>query len=524
MKRVFLIVLDSCGAGAMPDAAEYGDAGCCTLGRISKSDKFSAVNMTKLGLGSIEGLDFLEKNDKPQAAFGRMAEVSKGKDTTIGHWEMAGIISSKPLPIYPNGFPQDIIDEFSRQTGRGVLCNKPYSGTEVIKDFGEQQLATGDLIVYTSADSVFQIAAHEDIVPPEQLYEYCRVARRILTGEHGVGRVIARPFVGKAGEFTRTANRRDFSLEPNGVTMLDKLKEAGCEVIAVGKITDIFAGRGITETILTHSNTEGMEKTLELADRDFNGLCFVNLVDFDMKYGHRQDVDGYAAAFAEFDNWLPSFLNKLGDDDAVIITADHGCDPGDDSTDHTREYVPLIVYGIGIIPADLGTRKCFSDTAKSVCEMLGVDFSECQGESYAAEITDKCAMMVSKAVEAMDFAYAPYSGYKVGAALRTKAGKLYLGCNIENAAFSPTNCAERTAFFKAISEGEREFDCIAIVGGKDGVVTDIFAPCGVCRQVMMEFCNPDEFSVILGKEGGYEVFSLRQLMPVSFSPNDLKGE
>lgn len=524
MKRVFLIVLDSVGVGALPDAADYGDAGASTMRSISKSRKFNAENMLELGLGNIEGIDYLPACDMPKAAYGRMKEVSKGKDTTIGHWEMAGVISDKPMPTYPDGFPDDVIAEFSKQTGRGVLCNKPYSGTEVIKKYGEEHMKTGDLIVYTSADSVFQIAAHEDIVPPEQLYEYCRIARKILQGEHGVGRVIARPFIGSAGDFTRTSNRHDFSLEPYGETMLDVLKNAGKDVIAVGKITDVFVGRGVTESVHTSGNTDGMNKTSEIVNKDFNGLCFVNLVDFDMVYGHRQDVDGYAAAFAEFDCWVKGFISDLRDDDMLIITADHGCDPGDDSTDHTREYVPLIVYGKKIKPTPLGTRGCFSDVACSVCDWLGVE-ADFRGMSFVPEVSEEidCEFLIDKAKEAMQYSYSPYSECKVGAALLGKSGKIYLGCNIENAAFSPTTCAERTAFYKAISEGERGFEGIAVVGGKNGIISEPFAPCGVCRQVMMEFCDPEKFKIIIGTAEGYETYMLKELLPLGFSKGNVKS-
>ena len=381
MKRVFLIVLDSFGIGEAPDAADFGDAGTSTIKSISRSELFSAENMRRLGLFNINGLESMGAVPCPAAAHAKMRERSMGKDTTIGHWEIAGIVSPDPLPTYPDGFPAEILDAFSEATGRGILCNKPYSGTDVIRDYGEEHLKTGDLIVYTSADSVFQIAAHEDIVPVEQLYDYCRAARKILCGRHGVGRVIARPFVGKAGCFTRTANRRDFSIEPTGKTLLDALKEAGRDVIAVGKITDIFAGKGVTETIITHGNTEGMQVSLEAAKRDFDGLCFINLVDFDMVYGHRNDIDGYAKAIAEFDTWLPSFLSQMGEDDALIITADHGCDPGDVSTDHTREYTPMLLFGKQINPANLGTRSSFADIAATVAEMLDVDF-ECDGKSF----------------------------------------------------------------------------------------------------------------------------------------------
>ena len=378
-KRVFLIVLDSCGAGQMPDCANFGDRDCHTIKRISTSDKFSCENLRKMGIGNIDGLDFLGTVDNPTACVARLTEKSMGKDTTIGHWEIAGIVSENPLPTYPNGFPKELLDEFSKRVGRGVLCNKPYSGTDVIRDYGEEHVKTGDLIVYTSADSVFQIAAHEDIVPIEQLYEYCRIARELLCGEHAVGRVIARPFEG-THPFKRTANRHDFSLEPYGHTVLDALVEQGKDVYAIGKIYDIFAGKGVSEKVFTHSNREGMELSLAALDKDFDGLCFINLVDFDMLYGHRQDVDGYANAFAEFDRWLPSFVEGMRDDDVLIITADHGCDPGDHHTDHTREYVPCIMYGKNIAPANLGTRKTYSDIAATIADYLGIDY-KCEGES-----------------------------------------------------------------------------------------------------------------------------------------------
>ena len=385
MKRVFIIVLDSVGIGALPDAKAFGDAGADTMGHISKSKCFDIPNLISLGLGNIEGLSYLGKADYPKAAYGRCAEVSMGKDTTIGHWEIAGLISENPLPTYPQGFPNDVISAFSGATGRGVLCNKPYSGTDVIRDYGKEHLETGSLIVYTSADSVFQIAAHEDIVPTETLYEYCRIARKILCGKHSVGRVIARPFKGEEGSFVRTADRKDFSLEPYGVTMLDEISANGLDVISVGKISDIFAGRGITKAVFSHGNTECMQASMELVKEDFCGLCFINLVDFDMKYGHRNDIDGYAQALTDFDAWLPAFMKNMREDDTLIITADHGCDPGDNSTDHTREYTPLLVWGKNIRPAELGTRKSFSDIAATVEDILGVK-GEIAGESFYGAI------------------------------------------------------------------------------------------------------------------------------------------
>ncbi|MCM1024902.1 MAG: phosphopentomutase [Roseburia sp.] len=374
MKRVFLIVLDSFGIGEMEDAAAYGDVNVNTLRSVSSSPAFRTPNLRKLGLFDIDGVTVGEKTGAPAATIARMAERSKGKDTTIGHWEIAGIYSPRPLPTYPEGFPQEVLDAFSAKTGRGVLCNKPYSGTAVIQEYGDAHRETGSLIVYTSADSVFQIAAHEEVVPVEQLYEYCRMAREILQGEHGVGRVIARPFTGPCGgSYVRTPRRHDFSLLPPSATMLDQLKDAGKDVIAVGKIKDIFAGKGITESVYTGGNDEGIERTLEYLEKDFEGLCFINLVDYDMLYGHRRDVDGYAAALTRFDERLPEILGKMRSDDLLMITADHGCDPAyQATTDHTREYTPLILYGQKVKPRNLGTRKTFADIGVTVLEYFGI--------------------------------------------------------------------------------------------------------------------------------------------------------
>jgi len=387
MKRVFLFVLDSCGAGALPDAGLFGDAGTNTLRSCATSEKLRIPNMKKLGIGNIEGLSFLGIEQKPTGAYCRLAEASMGKDTTIGHWEIAGIVSPDPLPTYPNGFPEDVLAEFAEATGRGWLCNKPYSGTDVIRDYGQAQLETGKWIVYTSADSVFQVAANEEHIPLEELYDACHKARQILRGKHGVGRVIARPFVGNAKTgFTRTSNRHDYSLEPPARTLLDAVKEAGLDSIAVGKIHDIFAGQGTTEHVYNKSNANGMEHALGYAQKEFNGLCFVNLVDFDMVYGHRRDIDGYAEALSEFDAWLPELMEHLSDEDVMMITGDHGCDPGyTATTDHTREYVPLLVFGKRIKPVDLGTRKTFADIAATAAELLGVEL-ETPGQSFAGEI------------------------------------------------------------------------------------------------------------------------------------------
>ena len=369
-KRIFLIVLDSFGIGNAPDAEIFGDLGANTLKSISQSKQFNISKLKELGLCNIDNVE-LANHVLPIGKFAALQELSAGKDTTIGHFEIAGIISDKPLPTYPNGFPAEIITEFEKQTTQGTLCNKPYSGTQVIADYGEEHLKTGKLIVYTSADSVFQIAAHTDVVPIETLYNYCRIARKILVGEHAVGRVIARPFTNKY-PFTRTAERHDFSIEPPKETMLDKLKSNEFDVISVGKIADIFANRGITDSYYTHSNDEGMTKTYELLNTNFTGLVFTNLVDFDMKYGHRRDVDGYANAISNFDNWLNDFIPKMNSDDLLIITADHGCDPAFKGTDHTRELVPLIMYSKDIAPENLGTIKCYNYISNMILDNFDV--------------------------------------------------------------------------------------------------------------------------------------------------------
>ena len=383
-KRVFLIVLDSVGIGAMPDAADWNDQGSNTLGAIRNHPAFDCPNLTKLGLFGIDGVE--GKTDGGIGCRARMTEASKGKDTTIGHWEIAGIYSPRPLPTYPEGFPAELLEEFSRKTGRGVLCNQPYSGTEVIKDFGEEHLRTGDLIVYTSADSVFQIAAHEDLVPVQELYQYCEIARELLHGEHGVGRVIARPFNGEY-PFKRTPRRHDYSLLPPSETMLTILKDAGYDVLSVGKIYDIFAGEGLTESRPTTSNEDGMDVTMGMANRDFDGLCFINLVDFDMVYGHRNDVEGYAKALTAFDRRLGELLPLLKEDDLLVITADHGCDPLTPSTDHSREYTPMLAYGAKLKQnVDLGTRDSFADIGATVLEWFGLSSEGIFGKSFLKEI------------------------------------------------------------------------------------------------------------------------------------------
>lgn len=382
INRVFLIVLDSFGIGALPDAKNYSDEGSDTLRSVMTSKKVKINNLKLLGLFNIEG----ESGGvaKPLGAYARMAEKSNGKDTIIGHWEMCGVISERDMPTYPNGFPKEIIEEFEKRSGRGTLCNLPYSGTKVIADYGKEHAETGKLIVYTSADSVFQIAAHEAVVPIDELYRYSEIAREILVGKHGVGRVIARPFEGEY-PYTRTPRRHDYAIVPPHKTTLDLIKDAGLQTYCIGKISDIFAAQGVTKSVKTSGNADGMAKTLAALDEDFKGFCFVNLVDFDSVYGHRRDIDGYAEAIGEFDTWLPKFISGMRDGDVLMITGDHGCDPGFKGTDHTREYTPLLVYGKKIKPRNLGVRASFADIGASVCEMLGVK-NTLYGESFFGEI------------------------------------------------------------------------------------------------------------------------------------------
>jgi len=525
IKRIFLIVLDSLGIGALPDAKDFGDTPeVNTLLHIADQPGFSADTLRNLGMGRMDGVRWLghPQKDGRRAAVARMGEKSPGKDTTVGHWEIGGIVSDAPLPVFPEGFPPEVLEAVSAATGRGILCNEPYSGTKVIHDFGRAHIATGDLIVYTSADSVFQIAAHEDVIPPAELYEICEKARAILKGKYGVGRVIARPFIGEYPNYTRTANRHDYSLTPPADTVLDALSGAGLDTIAVGKITDIFAGRGITRSIRTKNNDDGMRVTEEIAGEDFTGLCFVNLVEFDSHFGHRNDPLGYAAALARFDTWLHGFLPRLRPDDVLMITADHGCDPTDESTDHTREYAPLLIAGDKIRPVNLGTRSSFADIAATAAELLGVSFTG-EGVSFAEEILIRPVSdetLIGEAVHAMGDAYAPYSSYKVGAALLTDDGRIYTGCNVENASYGAAVCGERTAIVKAVSDGARGITAIAVVGGKDGVITDFAPPCGICRQVLSEFCTGDARVILYnGKET--QVHRFADLLPLSFGKEKL---
>ncbi|HKL41201.1 MAG TPA: phosphopentomutase [Clostridia bacterium] len=383
-KRVIIFVLDSVGIGALPDAEKFGDIGVNTLGHIAEnSEEFKIDHLKKLGIGNIPGLEAIEATEEPTAAFGRLAEVSEGKDTTSGHWEIAGLHLTEPFKTYPNGFPEEVIKKFEEATGRGVLCNKPASGTTIIKELGEKHMETGDVIVYTSADSVFQIAAHEAVVPLEELYEMCEFAREMLRGENQVARVIARPFVGEDAEsFVRTSNRHDYSLDPFGKTILELAKDKGLDVEAVGKVVDIFNGVGITDSVHTESNMDGIDKTIEFLKRDTEGIIFTNLVDFDAKYGHRRNVEGYREALEAFDVRLPEILEALNDDDIIIFTADHGNDPTYEGTDHTREYVPALIYGKAVkAGANIGTRESFADIAATIADIFNIDGLE-HGKSF----------------------------------------------------------------------------------------------------------------------------------------------
>ena len=383
-KRIFLMVMDSFGIGGAKDAARFGDEGSNTLQSLMETDGFSAPTLGKLGLFHINGVKHHAEQETPIGAYARVCEQSEGKDSTIGHWELAGIRSDDPLPTYPNGFPDDIIKEFERRTGRKVICNKPYSGTEVIKDYGTQQVETGALIVYTSVDSVMQIAAHTDNIPLKELYRYCEIAREMLSGEHCVGRVIARPFTGDY-PYKRTLDRHDYSALPPKTTVLDLLKKQGLDTIAVGKINDIFAGVGISEAIRSGSNEEGMHVMTSLLDRDFHGLCFVNFVDFDTIFGHRRNTEGYAQEVMQLDVWLNGFIQGMRDDDILMITADHGCDPNYKGTDHTRENVPVLVYGKAIKPGNLGERESFSDVAATIADIFEIPYG-LNGESFKKDL------------------------------------------------------------------------------------------------------------------------------------------
>lgn len=504
------MVLDSFGVGEAPDANLFGDVGSHTLKSCSESLEFKINNFKKLGLFNIDGVNVLEKSNELIGSYGKLQELSKGKDTTTGHWELMGIVSSQAMPTFPNGFPKEFITKFEQAIGTKVLCNKPYSGTEVIKDYGEEHIKTGYPIVYTSTDSVFQIACHEEVVGLDKLYEYCKIARELLTGDLAVGRVIARPFVGTVGNFERTPNRHDYSLVPS-YNVLNYLKDNNKDVISIGKISDIFAGSGITEAVRTTGNTDGLNKTFEYLNKDFDGICFTNLVDFDMLYGHRNDVDGYAKALTEVDVWLDKFMSNMRSDDILMITADHGCDPKTISTDHSREYVPVLVYGKNIKTNNLGIRNGFCDLGKTILDIFNIK-NDLPGISFKKDILKMT--LIDYAKEAALNSHSPYSNFRVGAALLTKSGKVYKGANIENSNYVSGCCAEKTAFVKAVSEGEKEFDSIAIVGGKDSF-DNFCLPCGACRQVMSEFCDKD-FKIYVSNDRENKCYTLDEILPHSF--------
>jgi phosphopentomutase len=387
IKRVILFVLDSVGIGALPDSEKFGDIGVNTLGHIAEStDNFKIPNLMKMGIGNIDGVDYIQADENPIGAFGRSLEASNGKDTTTGHWEIAGLYIEQPFKTYPDGFPDYIIDEFEAKIGRKILCNKPASGTVVLEELGEEHMRTGSPIVYTSADSVFQIAAHEDIIPLSELYNMCQIARDMLMGEDQVARVIARPFIGKPGNFQRTSNRRDYSIKPYQKTVLDYAKEAGLKVKAVGKIVDIYDGEGITDDVHTKDNMDGVDQTLNYLKEDFQGILFTNLVDFDAKFGHRRDIPGYRGALEEVDARIPELMAAMKPTDMLIILADHGNDPAYKGSDHTREYIPLLIYGEEIkAGVNIGTRKTFADVAATVSDILNISATP-YGESFKGEI------------------------------------------------------------------------------------------------------------------------------------------
>lgn len=388
MKRIIWIIIDSVGIGALPDSKKFGDEDVNTLGNIVRNYKDIKIpNLINLGIGNINGVDFMDKIDKPIGSFGKCMEVSQGKDTTTGHWEMTGVLVKTPFKTFENGFPKEIIDEFEKRTGRKVVANKPASGTAILDEYGEHQMKTGDVIVYTSADSVFQIAAHEEIIPLEELYKMCEVAREIMMGDNAVARIIARPYIGnKKGEFERTSNRRDYSLNPFEDTVLDNIKGQDLDVIGVGKIEDIFNGQGITEAIHTKDNMDGIDETINYIKKDNKGLIFTNLVDFDSKYGHRRDAKGYKEALEEFDARIPEIVDAMGEDDILIINSDHGNDPTYKGTDHTREYIPVLVYGKSIKEGlNLGIRNSFADIGATVADILDVKLPN-YGESFKTNI------------------------------------------------------------------------------------------------------------------------------------------
>lgn len=532
-KRIFVIVLDSLGIGAMPDSPDYGDRGVDTLGHIAeRTEQLKIPNLQKLGLANLCSLKQVEPVDAPLGVYARLNEASKGKDTMTGHWEMMGLYVTKPFITFTDhGFPPELIRELEERTGRKIIGNKSASGTEILDELGEEEIEKGHLIVYTSADSVLQICGNEETMGLDTLYHYCEIARELtMRDEWKVGRVIARPYTGKKkGEFRRTANRHDYALKPFGKTVLNALQEQGYDVISVGKINDIFGGEGVTESNRSRSSVHGMEQTIEIAGRDFCGLCYVNLVDFDALWGHRRDVAGYAAELEKFDEKLGILLDRLGEEDLLILTADHGNDPTYSGTDHTREAVPFVAYSPRFAcGGKLEEQPAFAVIGATIAENFQVSVPEgCIGESILQELTRISGRkaegkmedneLIRLAREARKKAYAPYSNFQVGAALYTRDGQVYLGCNVENASYGASNCAERTAVFKAVSDGVHDFDRIAIVGGSGEDIMPECYPCGICRQVLSEFCDPESFRILVeDSQGKAESCRLAELLPRAF--------
>ncbi len=514
MKRVFLIVLDGVGAGYADDAESYGDVGANTIGHVV-TDEDTLPNLKSMGLFNIDGLKSQYKGTpSPTAAYGRLRPLSAGKDTTTGHWELCGLVTDKRFPGFPDGFPPEFVAEMERVVGRKIIVNRPYSGTEVIKDYGREHMEKGSLIVYTSADSVLQIASHESVVPTEELYDICRSVRQIAVGKFAVARVIARPFTGTYPDFVRTDKRKDFSIAPPQDTLLDTLTKSGKEVIGVGKIKDIFAGKGVTRHIPTTGNTDGIQKLKQLTNEEFEGLCFVNLVDFDMHYGHRNDKDGFLTALKEFDHALPEICSSLTKGDMLIITADHGCDPTYKGTDHTRENVPLLVSTGG---KSHGVNLGSLDGFTHVSELVSLWLLGSASQVFNTFKITSDSELIELALQARENAYCPYSGFAVGSAVLTSDGNVYTGCNIENSAYSPSCCAERVAIFKAISEGAKSIKKVVVVGGaKDKPLTDYVMPCGMCRQVLTEFAT-DSFTLISAKSpNDCKHFTFDDILPNAF--------
>jgi len=510
-RRVFVVVLDGLGIGPCPDQDRYGDGGSDTLANTlarSPAD-FSLPNLAALGLGCCSALPRVPAVGAPRAAVGTALPRSEGKDSTTGHWEMTGLLLEKPFPTFPDGFPPDLIEAFAARTGRGVLGNRAASGTAILDELGDQHRATGKWIVYTSADSVFQVAAHEEVVPIAELYRACEIARELCVGPVGVSRVIARPFVGISGKWVRTGGRKDYSLAPIGETLLDRLATAGIPRVGIGKVDDLFAGRGI-ESRHAPTNRLAYQLLTEALERVESGFVFANVIEFDQTWGHRNDVAGFLGGLEELDRTLPDLLGRVQADDLVIFTADHGNDPTTPSTDHSRERVPVLVVGPKVRPAALGERATFADVGQTVAEFLGTG-PLAAGKSFLREvwITDP----VEQAAWAVrERAYAPYSGFRVGAAVTDESGAIFAGCNVENASYGLTICAERSAVVQAVAAGVRRLDRVIVVTGTEPPA----APCGACRQVLREF-GPDLVIDLVGPQSRKQ-WRMRDLLPDAFGP------